>query len=173
MHTKEDIKKELSGIFKNLDNELKAVNANTFSKSINGKWSIAQNVDHLTISNNITALSLRMPKAALKQLFKTNQRGNWNYDEVVWKYQLQLSHGAKASMVFQPKISYISVRPVINYAWKNSCKFVLNAIDSWSEQDLDVYVVAHPILGKITIRELLYFTIYHVRHHLNTIQHLR
>ena len=38
-------------------------------------------------------------------------------------------------------------------------------IDSFSEKDLDNYILPHPLLGKLTIREMLFFTIYHVQHH--------
>jgi hypothetical protein len=172
MNTKEDIKKVLVEIFQELDNYLKGIKNQSFSNSVNGKWSIAQNIDHLTVSNNITALSLNIPRPLLKQLFKTNQRVNWNYDEVAWKYQLQLSHGAKAPLPFQPRLSLIPIPSVIDFFWKKSCSNILKAVDNWSENDLDTYVVAHPILGKITVRELFFFTVYHTRHHLNTIKNI-
>jgi hypothetical protein len=38
-----------------------------------------------------------------------------------------------------------------------------------TEDDLDNYLVKHPLLGRITLRELCYFTIYHTQHHLNII----
>jgi hypothetical protein len=42
-----------------------------------------------------------------------------------------------------------------------------NAIDKkWADSQLDQYIVPHPLLGKITLRELCYFTIYHTYHHL-------
>jgi len=34
-----------------------------------------------------------------------------------------------------------------------------------SETALDLYILPHPLLGKITLREMLYFTAYHVYHH--------
>jgi hypothetical protein len=39
------------------------------------------------------------------------------------------------------------------------------AIEKRSEEELDRYILPHPILGKLTLREMLYFTIYHVKHH--------
>ena len=35
----------------------------------------------------------------------------------------------------------------------------------WSEKKLDRYQAPHPALGKLTIREMLYFTIFHNVHH--------
>jgi hypothetical protein len=44
-------------------------------------------------------------------------------------------------------------------AIKSNCK----------EAQLDQYLVPHPLLGKITLRELGYFTIYHTQHHLRNL----
>ena len=37
--------------------------------------------------------------------------------------------------------------------------------DSFSEKQLDTFILPHPLLGKLTLREMLYFTIYHAEHH--------
>lgn len=172
MNTKEDIKNTLAEVFGEMNAYIKTVDDKTFKKSVNGKWSIAGNIDHLTISNNITAFSMHLPKMLLRQLYKTNNRPNWNYDEVVWKYHQQLNAGAKASLPFQPKISFVPVRSLVERFWENSCSTLLNATDGWSEEDLDTYLVPHPLIGKMTLRELLFFTVYHVGHHLNTIKNI-
>ncbi len=173
MNSKVDIKNALVEIFEELNAYVKTIDDAIFKKSMDGKWSIAQNVDHLTISNNITALSMNMPKMVLKQLYKTNNRPNWNYDEVVWKYHQKLSAGAKASLAFQPKFSLVPMRSLVNRFWNNSCDSLLKAIDKWSEEDLDTYLVPHPLIGKMTMRELLFFTVYHVGHHLSTVKNIK
>ncbi|HMV13961.1 MAG: DinB family protein [Chitinophagales bacterium] len=172
MKTKQEIKIELNAVFAQLTELVNTTDANRFKKSKNGKWNIAQNIDHLTLSNNITMMALHTPKMALKQLYNTNNRTNWNYEEVVWKYQLQLNTGAKASLPFVPKLGYIPVKSILVRLWKLSCVALLKSLDAWSENDLDTYIIPHPIIGKITARELLYFTIYHCKHHLQTMQHL-
>jgi len=39
-----------------------------------------------------------------------------------------------------------------------------------TDTQLDQYIAPHPLLGKITLRELGYFTIYHTQHHLAIIK---
>jgi len=39
-------------------------------------------------------------------------------------------------------------------------------INTYSEQQLDTFILPHPLLGKVTLREMMYFTIYHAEHHL-------
>jgi hypothetical protein len=41
------------------------------------------------------------------------------------------------------------------------CKQLLD----YSEKDLDELILPHPLLGKLTLREMMYFTMYHVTHH--------
>ena len=44
---------------------------------------------------------------------------------------------------------------------------LINALQTkWDDKQLDKYLAPHPLLGKITLRELSYFTIYHTEHHL-------
>ena len=43
-------------------------------------------------------------------------------------------------------------------------------LDSLSESDLDTLQAPHPLLGKLTLRELMYFTIYHAQHHQRNVE---
>jgi hypothetical protein len=38
-------------------------------------------------------------------------------------------------------------------------------VEGFSEQQLDLLILPHPLLGKLTLREMIYFTIYHAGHH--------
>jgi hypothetical protein len=49
----------------------------------------------------------------------------------------------------------------LNKAITDLCEKAAN----YSESDLDTYILPHPLLGKLTLREMLYFTTYHVQHH--------
>jgi hypothetical protein len=172
MQTKQDIISELEYIFNKTTAFIEQTGDAIFNKSIDKKWSIAENIDHLSIAQNVTALSFNMPKSLLKQLFKTNNRTNWNYDETIWKYQRTLSDGGKANFAFQPKLSLTRNKKLVLYFWKNSCAAVLNAVKKWNEEDLDIYIIPHPLIGKITMREFLFFSVYHVKHHLKTIKNI-
>ena len=48
---------------------------------------------------------------------------------------------------------------------KKEVEKLVHKLDKFTEDDLDKYVLPHPLLGKLTLREMLCFTIYHVRHH--------
>jgi hypothetical protein len=52
---------------------------------------------------------------------------------------------------------------------KNVVSKLCLSLDTYSEDELDQYILPHPLLGKLTLREMLFFTIYHVKHHENLI----
>jgi len=45
-------------------------------------------------------------------------------------------------------------------------------ISEWSEEELNTIRLPHPILGKLTAKEMLSFTVYHLFHHMKTIQRI-
>ena len=47
------------------------------------------------------------------------------------------------------------------------------SIARWPERALDARRLPHPLLGPITVREMLFFTLYHNRHHVESVQRRR
>ena len=45
-------------------------------------------------------------------------------------------------------------------------------INRLSENELDKYILPHPLLGKLTLREMMFFTIYHTQHHSTSLKEL-
>jgi hypothetical protein len=88
-------------------------------------------------------------------------------DELVERYQGKLAAGGRASGQFIPKpISFAVKAKQIETIEKMVVK-INHQLEGWSEADLDTYLLPHPILGKLTMREMMYFTVYHVEHHLH------
>ena len=141
-------------------------------EKVRGKWNMAQQIDHLTIANIVTAIGFNTPKPVLKTLFGTSNRNSFSYDEIVFRYQSKLTGGAKASFTFQPKLSIVPKKQLLLSLWSRSVDGLIHAAQKWEDEDLDSYQLSHPIMGKITMRELLYFTVYHVGHHLKTMKAL-
>jgi len=135
------------------------------------KWSIAQNVDHLIRSMKQTRLVYSLPKFFIRWYVGKPNRLSRSYDELVAKYKMKLANGGKASGVFvPPPVTGITKNELIG-KWEKSIASYIKTIDaSWKDESLDKYIAPHPLLGKITLRELCYFTIYHTEHHLNIIK---
>jgi len=134
------------------------------------KWSIAENVDHLIRAVKTTQLAYSLPKFIVRM---ASGKPNWpsrSYDELVAKYKLKLTQGGKASGRYLPKISG-GTKFSLMQQWQRRNENYLESVElRWSDNQLDRYIVSHPLLGKITLRELCYFTIYHTEHHLDIIK---
>jgi len=130
------------------------------------KWSAGQHLEHICRAVNPLNLAFSLPNFVLKILFGSANRPSKSYEELVKKYQDKLQNGATATGRFVP--------PTIKAEQKERlCKTLLQIvttlnkkIKNYSEKELDLLILPHPLLGKVTIREMLYFTIYHVEHHI-------
>lgn len=54
-------------------------------------------------------------------------------------------------------------------SWRGAVSGLAAKIPAWSEAALDRYQLPHPLLGKLTVREMLFFTVYHNAHHLTLV----
>jgi hypothetical protein len=54
-------------------------------------------------------------------------------------------------------------------SWSAASRDLQTRIASWDEAPLDRYCLPHPALGRLTVREMLFFSLYHNAHHLNLV----
>jgi len=122
------------------------------------KWSIAENIRHLITSANTTRLAFSLPRFLIRVYAA--------------KYNLALAQGGKASGRYIPKRSAEPEnKQKLLSKFSGAMDKLINSIQkNWNDPQLDKYIVPHPLLGKITLRELGYFTIFHTEHHLTTIK---
>jgi hypothetical protein len=133
-----------------------------------GKWSPAQQAEHLVKSVRPVTLAFTLPKFFLPLIFGKANRPSRTFDELVAKYQARLAAGGTASRPFVP-----GVPRNLNRVYRRLGSIVdqLNRrIGRFSENELDTLILPHPLLGKLTLREMLYFTAYHARHHQRAIE---
>lgn len=141
-----------------------------FIQSKNGKWSPGQQLDHIRRSVQPLASGFSLPKWLIKMIFGKSNRKGRTYDELVTKYKQKLQEGGRASRRFIPKEIKVADRNKLVSSLTKNIQSLTRSIQKFSEADLDNTVLPHPLLGKLTIREMLYFTIHHVEHHLDLIR---
>ena len=140
--------------------------AQTFScYSLDSKWTAGQQLDHIILSVTPLAKALLLPRFILKRLFGKANRPSKDYDSLVKKYLSKLDAGGRAPSPFVPRIVDASQKKEQQSKILKPIKKLCKRVDGFSEQQLDEYILPHPLLGKVTIREMLYFTIYHAEHH--------
>jgi hypothetical protein len=138
----------------------------------NHKWTTGQHTLHLLESTKPLNFALSLPGFLLKWKYGTSNRTSRSYEEVVERYQERLAdnQGAvfKASQnmevpVFNEK-SYLLNRLQVEYK-----KLQYKTLHI-PEVSLDTYVLPHPLMGKMPVRELIMWSAYHANHHLKTVE---
>ena len=144
---------------------LDQISDDIFTVSQNEKWTAGQQLEHIYLSVKPVGLGFRLPKFLLKLVWGKSNREGKSYDELIERYQAKLANGSKASGAFVPNKVDLKKGQKLKEKLKNEVLNLCLSIEKISEEDLDCYLLPHPILGKLTLREMLYFTIYHVKHH--------
>lgn len=135
-----------------------------------GKWSAIQQLDHIIRSVSPVNMAMGLPKFILKWRFGTANRPSKTYEQLVEKYQRKLLEGGRASARFTPPAIAADQKKMLLHKLQQLVQALCKKTNSHSEQALDNYILPHPLLGKLTLREMLYFTAYHVVHHGTLIQ---
>ena len=149
-----------------------------FDRPEDGVWSPGENVIHLIRSVKAVADAMKLPKLVLRVLFGAG-RGSRSYGDVIVTYLSALQGGAKASGRFVPPAVSPDSRNEAEQArsralagWKSAGRGLIAALAKWSEADLDRFRLPHPVLGKLTVREMLFFTHYHDLRHMETVRRI-
>jgi hypothetical protein len=135
-------------------------------------WTPAEHLQHLNLSVRAIARGLSVPRWLLPLLFGRAKSHSRGFMEMRERYRGQLSGGARASAAFTPPPEQLDGgrilerRAEILARWARVNAAVQTALGRWSERDLDRITLPHPILKKITAREMLFFMIYHDEHHI-------
>lgn len=131
------------------------------------RWSAAENLQHLILSVVPLAKGLEMPKLTLRMMFGKSASDSRSFSNIIVVYKELLEKGAVATNRYVPdEIPQTEeAKADLLHNWQRAGKRLLAAAEAWSEQDMDVYQLPHPLIGKMTVREMLFFTIYHNAFH--------
>jgi hypothetical protein len=136
-----------------------------FSFSFKNKWTAGQQMDHIVRSTSVILLACRVPRIITRLLFGIAVRPSRTYENLVEAYVSKLDKGAKASRIFVPGRIAFANRARLSAKMLTNVSKICTSMARYSENEMDKYMLPHPILGKLTIREMMYFAIYHVQHH--------
>lgn len=164
---KEQIVKKLKDNFISLNDWLQEHDDVQFGISLRkGKWTTGQHIDHLIRSIAPLNKIYRLPKFALKWKFGVNNRQERSYEETYLRYVNTLKEkGIKAKGRFVPDLIKNSEKPQKVMELKCQYKTFGSLVNKQSEKNLSKYIIPHPALGYLTLREMAYFTALHIDHH--------
>lgn len=116
---------------------------------------------------------MRLPKLMLRLMFGTAAESR-RYAEVRAVYLAALAGGGAASGRYVPPAG-VPEDPEASRAralngWRRTGDRLVARVGKWRENALDTYRLPHPLLGKMSVREMLFFTHYHDGHHLELVR---
>ena len=163
--TKEELSKSLTESHTEFCTYIAFLTEKEFLFHKENKWSAGQQLEHIFLAVQPVRLAFSLPHWLLRLLWGKANRKSRTYDELVAKYQLKLQQGGRASGRFVPKPLKLIQRDVLLLKVQKEVDALVRKAGKKRESDLDALVLPHPLLGKLTLREMLYFTTYHVQHH--------
>ena len=147
-----------------------AMTDNHFFAEKGEKWSNAGHIEHLI--NSIKPLNqlFILPKFVMTWVSGKPNRKSRTYDELVTKYWEKLATRNPTINRFGPKAGKNYTKEELLRKFKSQYeKFSTKIEKNWDEESLENYLIPHPLLGKLTVREMIMFTAYHTLHHLKAI----
>jgi hypothetical protein len=138
------------------------------------RWSPATHVRHLTRSTSPLVTAYRLPRWVLRLRFGRTRRPSRDYTALVADYRAALDAGGQAGRYAPPAdhttVSPMERRAAILGAWHRAVRGLDSAVRGWDAASLDQLQLPHPLLGMLTAREMLAFTVYHTVHHLRLVE---
>ena len=141
-------------------------------------WSPAEHLDHLCRSVKAVTYAFRMPKLAILLRFGPSFGASRSFEQVVEVYRQALANGGRASGRYMPADrpsadAQDERRRQLLERWERRGRGLQSAVFTWGDLWLDRCRVPHPLLGKMTCREILLFTLYHNVHHADRVEERR
>lgn len=171
--TNPEIRRELRSLHERSTRFWDAFSTADFLAPIGEAWSPAENVRHLIKSIRPLAKGLRVPRLLVLLTFGPALRKSRGYAEIREVYHRALAGGADAGRFApspeKPPADPEAWRKQLMERWQQTAKALEDAVVPWSEGFLDRCRMPHPLLGKLTVREMLLFTLYHNLHHVQNV----
>ena len=171
--TRDEIVDELQRLHRETTAYWTGFSTDAFLTPLGSSWSPGDTVRHLTKSLRGVTRGLGLPRIVLWLAFGPARMPSRDYDRIRTTYLAVLASGGQAGR-YAPR-----PRPVIPQpdAWRAlimerheiAATALRAAIATWNERSLDRYRLPHPLLGKLTVREMLFFTLYHNAHHVHVV----
>ena len=164
---KEEIIKEINIQYSRFIDYLRGLNTDELEFRYQDKWSAREQLEHIVMCIKPIVQVFEMPKPFIKQNFGEEERKNRSYQELLDEYLQKLSAGGKAPIQYVSEKNSTNQKDQLVASLKSLVDKLTLKLGGFEEYELESLVIPHPLLGKITLKEMLYNVIYHVQHHKN------
>lgn len=169
--TKEEIADLLEEKHQVLFNWLESQPDDNWEKGPDEKWTVGQQILHLVSSLQLLNNALSYPRFFLKYKFGLCNREPRAYNTIVKRYQEKLLNNKDKAKVFNQKLKkpLQKDRERLLTRLQIQNKKLQYKLRKISDVNLDTLVIPHPLMGKMTIREIIMWTAHHTEHHTETL----
>ncbi|WP_422348761.1 DinB family protein [Flagellimonas sp.] len=164
---KEEIIQQLKQNHQAFAKKLESLGSEDFTRIPGPKWTAGQQLDHILKSVVPTAKIFNTTPKVLEEKFGLAQNPSRSYKTLVDDY-LKVLENLRDFVLperFVPTKITIENRERTLSELLAATESLNQGLHFFDEAILDSHAVLHPAMGKLTLREMLYFTIYHVTHH--------
>ena len=138
---------------------------------VESAWTAAEQLAHLNTVVSAVAKGFAAPRLLLRIRYGRSRSSRRGHTALRDHYRGLLASGGRAAGPFVPARHDLEPpqieahRQSLLARWGRVNGRLQKAFAPWDEKDLDTIRLPHPLLGKITAREMIYFTVYHSEHH--------
>jgi len=131
------------------------------------KWTTGQQALHLLQSIAALNNAMSYPKFILKYKFGKANREVRDFETVVKRYHERLKEvsGGTFGPSRNMKIPKLKDKSYLLDRLQTENKKLQYKTKKWTDEQLDSYILPHPLMGKMPVRELIMWTTYHIEHH--------
>ena len=175
--SKTDLIERLSHVQGEVTNAVQNMSDAQFTSGTDEAWSAAGYLKHLILSVKPLAKAMNLPAAQLAKMFGKPDHASRTFAEVVAGYKAKIAGGLRAEdsqnvvpTVYRFPEGTTDERAHLVQAWNDGNNRLLEALKHWLEEELDSHQLPHPAGEVLTLREMLFFTVYHNTLHWHDIE---
>ena len=139
---------------------------------VGSAWTAAEQLAHLNTVVSGVAKGFAVSRFLLRIRYGLARSSRRSHTALRDDYRAVLAAGGRAAGPFVPARQDLASAQIEAHRqgllarWGRVNGRLQKALESWDEKNLDTIRLPHPLLGKITGREMIYFTVYHSEHHI-------
>jgi hypothetical protein len=139
---------------------------------VESAWTAAEQLAHLNTVVSAVAKGFAAPRLLLRLRYGRSRSPQRTHTALRDHYRSLLAAGGRATGPFVPARHDLAPAQIEAHRgsllarWGRVNGRLQKALEPWGEKQLDTIRLPHPLLGKITAREMIYFTVYHSEHHI-------
>jgi hypothetical protein len=131
------------------------------------RWTTGQHILHLVESSQLLNKALGYPKFLIRYKFGTSNRPSRSYEEVAKRYEERLAENKERAKTFNKDLRKPSVKEKkrLMDSLQILNKKLQYKTQKLKDKHLDTLLLPHPLMGRMTLREIIMWTAHHTEHH--------